>query len=500
MISLTMSNNTVRRRYSVNRLSWRTVELFALTAALAINWLAASLLPSMAFSYTSLALFIWLTLVVARISPRAAILLLPVVITRLATMLSLIAIESGAYMPEINRLGAAGSASASFALFTAIFFIVFASCFRTIERPLMQFARSELLMMITRLLAWPVIAGIAAWCCLAFLQGLQSGFPLLEGVDRFFYRRYFAAGPVMLLLDNKNLIAALLGSIAFTPSYPRLLRFSAILTLVLATMLYFLFGDKFFTILAQASFFLMPYLLRRSDHLMSVLVKVIPLAAGLISLTVGVTLFIYSGYGRLPMDRTLQLVGERVAGQGELWYIANRDFGRATHWDSHLITRYMGEINEYDVPTAPMRAGVETFFFVQRYAPESVANAVKKNQGWVQFTMGYEAMALVMFGYVGVAVLMAVAGVTIALCAAYLQRSFLSGFPPSMFFAVWTYLVLSYAFQQASLWTAASPGQLKRFLLFFVIEMLLFALNRAGQRNTRQRSRARAENVLQPGH
>jgi len=104
-----------------------------------------------------------------------------------------------------------------------------------------------------------------------------------------------------------------------------------------------------------------------------------------------------------------------------------------------------------------------------------------------------------MFGYVGVAVLMAAAGVTIALCAAYLQRAFLSGFPPSLFFAVWTYLVLTYSFQQASLWTAASPGQLKRFLLFFVIELLLFALNRAGYRSAQQRSRIVGQDVLQPG-
>src|SRR5438874_342903 len=86
----------------------------ALVAALALNWFLATSLASPLFSYTSLLLFGALILLVGRVSSAGLILLLPLVITRGATLMSLLVIEAGAYMPEVNRLGEPGDASASF--------------------------------------------------------------------------------------------------------------------------------------------------------------------------------------------------------------------------------------------------------------------------------------------------------------------------------------------------------------------------------------------------
>jgi len=467
-------------------------ETVALAAMLSLNWLLAAQSPSMLFSCTSLILFGWLLLLVARTSTAGFILLLPIVLTRSATLLSLLFIEAGAYMPEVNRLGEAGDASASFVVFTAVFFLVAAHVFRSLERAFTAYAHSPLLDDLVALLAWPIVIGCMGMGALAVLHGLQGGFPLLQGVDRFLYRREYSSGLVLILLDNKFLFAAILGAVAFTPRHAPLVKIAAQLTFAGLTALYFLFGDKFFTILAEVAFFAMPLLLRRQDRLAATLLRAAPLAVALLCASLGATLYIYSGYGKLPLDRTVTLVGERIAGQGELWFVASRDARRVTNWDEHLIHRNVMVLDDKSPPASAFANGVETYYFIEHYSPSKLAASFRKNQGWVQLTMGTEAMALVIFGYVGVAVVMALLGGLIALVGLYLRRAFASAFPLSLFFAVWTYLQVYFTVQQASLWSIAAPGQIKRLLLFATIEVVLLAINRGQILNLRARAAAAA--------
>ena len=466
--------------------------IVALAAALAVNWSLAAALPDPLFSITSLALFGGLLLLVGRISASGLILLLPLVITRAATLLSLMVIEAGAYMPEVNRLGAPGDASASFVAFTTVFFVVFALVFRRCERWFLAYARSPLLDDLVDWLGWPVVALCAALGVFAFLHGLQGGFPLLAGVDRFLYRRAYSSDLVLILLDNKFLFAAMLGAIAFTPRYRPLLKTAAMLTFLALTGLYFLFGDKFFTILAEVAFFAMPLLLARQGRLAGTLLRLAVPAAALLCTALAATLYIYSGYGRLPLDRTVTLVGERIAGQGELWFVASRDARRVTHWDAPLVAANIDTLGDKSPPASAFANGVETYYFIQRYAPAKLAASFRKNQGWVQLTMGTEAMALVMFGYVGVGIVMALLGALVAFAALYLRRAFASRFPLSLFFAVWTFLQVYFSAQQASLWSIAAPGQVKRLLLFATIEIVLLAINRAQALSGQGRARAAA--------
>lgn len=464
--------------------------IIALTAALVLNWALAATFSSTIFGLTSLLLFAALLLLVARISAAGLILLLPLVITRGATLVSLLVIEAGAYMPEVNRLGAPGDASASFVAFTALFFLTFALVFRACERWFLGFARSPLLDQVVSWLGWPVVGLCMAMGALALLHGMQSGFPLLAGVDRFLYRREYSSGLVLILLDNKFLFAAMLGAVAFAPRYQPLLKTCAILTFLALTALYFLFGDKFFTILAEVAFFAMPLLLARQGQLAGTMLRLAVPVAALLCAALGATLYIYSGYGRLPLDRTVTLVGERIAGQGELWFVASRDARRVTHWDAHLVARNLDTLGDKSPPASAFANGVETYYFIQRYAPAKLADSFRKNGGWVQLTMGTEAMALVMFGYVGVGIIMAFLGVLVALAALYLRRAFASAFPLSLFFAVWTFLQVYFSAQQASLWSIAAPGQINRLLLFVTVEIVLLAVNRAQLLTARDRARA----------
>jgi hypothetical protein len=452
--------------------------LVAFVAVAAVHWWLADAASSPIFSWTSLLLFGWLLLIVARLSAAALILLLPLVITRGAALLSLLVIEAGAYMPEVNQLGTPGDASASFVAVTALFFLTVAILIRFAERPAIAYARSPLIDQAVALLGWPVVIVCVGWGALAFVDGVRAGFPLLQGVDRFLFRREFGSPIILALLDQKFLISVMLGSVAFAPRHAPMLKTAAILTLSGLTCLYFLFGDKFFTILTEVSIFAMPFLLLRRGRLAPTFLRLAPAALALICGSLGATLYIYSDYGKLPMDRTIALVGERVAGQGELWFVATRDMRRVADWDRQLTARYTAVLEEDSGPASASANGVETYYFINRYAPTKLAESFRKSGGWVQFTMGTEAMLLAMFGYVGAMIGMVLAGLIVGLSLLYLRRAFASGFPLSLYFAMWTFLQVYLAVQQASWWSIAAPGQIKRFLLFGTIELVLLAINR----------------------
>jgi hypothetical protein len=426
----------------------------------------------------------------ARWLPRAAVLASPLIITRAATVLSLIFIEGGGYMPEIGRVGRPGDASASFVFVSALFFATYAVVFRAFDRIVSMHAKSNLVTRLTTVLRWPVIGGCAVLGLLALVQGLQTGFPLLQGVDRFLYRRFYGEGPVLLLLDNKVIVAALLGSIVFSGSAARLERAAAAALSVLVILECFLFGDKFFTILSAAAYFVMPGFLLRGEAMARALSRMLLAGAVLLAAVFAITVYIYSDYGTLPIDRAGARLAERVAGQGELWFVATQDDPAVLGWKTNEVQQYVASVrDDKDPQGAAFANGADTYHFVFKYAPQKLKDAFKANGGWVQFTMGFEAIGLVMFGYVGVMILMVLAGGLLALFSLFLYRAFLSEFPLSIIMAGWASLQFGMAVQQASLWAIFAAGQWRRFFLFIVLETCLAALNR-GESKAREHRRS----------
>ncbi len=457
----------------------RTLETCAFVCLLVVNWILAAQAPSQIFSYTSLLLFVWMALLLIRMHPRAAILALPLLITRGATLISLVFIEAGSAMPEIGRSGAAGDASASFTAFSTLLFLVYALVFAAGERAVLGSARSPLLDRIVAMLRWPIIALCVALGLMAVAQGLHTGFPVFEHVDRFYYRRFYGQGIVLILLDNKFLLGAALGSVAFGRTSPTLTRAAAICTLVGLLGTFFLFGDKFFTLLTMATYFLMPYLLRNEQALLKTFAKGWLVATLALGGVFGATLYIYSDYGDAPLSVGMAKLGDRIAGQGELWFVATQDDRRLLAYDPNMVRSYATSLNAEDPAASDFETGVETFFFINRYTPQPLRASFHKNQGWVQLTMGSEALALAGFGYAGVALLMVAAGVIAALPALYLRRAFASEFPLSIVMALWMSLQAYSLLQQGAVWSVFARGQLRRFLVFVIFEVVLFGFNRA---------------------
>jgi hypothetical protein len=442
------------------------------------NWALAHAVRSPVFAYSSAMLFGWFVLLMTRWLPRAAILAMPLIITRAATVISLIFIEGGAYMPEIGRVGAPGDASASFVFVSALFFTSYAIVFFALDRIVSMYARSRIVGRLAVLLRWPVIGICAVLAGLVLLQGSRTGFPLLHGVDRFLYRRFYGEGAVLLLLENKSIVAAVLGSMVFSTSTTRLEKAAAATLFLSVIVECFLFGDKFFTILSAAAYFAMPGLLLGGQAMRRAIPRILLAGSVLLAAVVSITVYIYSDYGTLPMDRASERLAERVAGQGELWFVATQDAPALLDWKADEVQRYVGSLQDKDPGSAAFADGADTYYFIFKYAPQKLKDAFKANQGWVQYTMGFEAIGLVMFGYVGLTLLVTAAGALAALFYLFLYRAFLSENPLSIVMASWASMQIYMAVQQASLWAVFATGQWRRFFLFAVVETCLAAVNR----------------------
>ena len=467
----------------------RGLEACSFLCLLTVNWILAASAPSPVFSVTSLALFLWMALLMVRMAPRAAVLALPLLITRGATVISLVFIEAGSAMPEIGRYGAPGDACASFVAFSTLLFASFAAVFALGERWVTVDASSPLLDRIVRLGRWPVIALCGVLGLAALAAGAKTGFPIFEHVDRFFYRRFYGGSFVLPLLDNKVVLGAMLGAVAFGRGASRLMRTAATLTMGGLMLVFALFGDKFFTLLTTAAYFAMPYLLQREKALLRTIAKAWLPATLLLIAAFGATLYIYTDYGETSVERGVARLGDRIAGQGELWFVATQDSRRLTAFDHRVADEYRESLDAPEPTVFDFAHGLETYGFIYRYTPEPLRRSFVRNQGWVQLTMGYEAVALANFGYLGVALLVLAAGAVAALPALYLRRAFASEFPLSIAFAVWTTLQAYILLQQAEAWAMFARGQTRRFLLFLIFEVVLLGFNR-GQRAPHPRTPA----------
>ena len=460
-------------------------EFLLFAVAVALNWFAAHMAPHLIFSVVAMGLFGWMFYLLMRFSPRGAIILLPFLIVRASMIISLVFIDTGAKMPEMGLVGEPSDSTASFVAYISVFFFVAGAVFNVFERAFTRHVRSDYLRQIVRLTIWPII-GISLLAALALiLHGLQNGFPLLSGVDRFFYRRYFGSPLLVNILNYKFVFAMLLGTVVFSKSTSKLQKNIAIGTFLGMTVSYFLFGDKFFTILVNACYFSMSYLLIKPDNFRKTIVKIAPFGAAIVLVMFGITTYIYSDYGKISLSETIERVSGRITGQGQLWYVANINEKNLFKLDKNLFDEHVAYLSDDNPSYYAFAHGLEQFYFIYKYSPKEYVDNARLAQGWWGLTAGYEAMALVIFGFGGAFFFMALSGAIVALPALYMLRAQRSQFMLSLMLATW-FLNEAYVMtNQFGLWHLFGTHQAKVFVAISLLEAGLFLFNRGLDPNRR---------------
>lgn len=302
-------------------------------AAIALNAVVAALAPRWLFALLALSSFTTLVSVVYRASPLFVVALSPILFFWLTELFSGVFIEAGAYMVETRTLGEATGAFSRLALLYGLVLVVgwltWAGFCSRGERLLQECVRRP------RKVPGEVIVLliIAAILIVFFGFGLINGFPLLQGVDRFAYRLSAGSQALISFLGNRYIMFALLGLIAAFGDR-RAAAGSLYVTLMAISILY---GEKFTSLMVGTLFFSMPLALRRLSGTGQLpWGKVAAAGVGLLVLVVPIILLNY-GLMEDP-GRAVERLGQRAALQGQLWYLADRDFAQLIAFDPHSIT------------------------------------------------------------------------------------------------------------------------------------------------------------------
>ena len=448
--------------------------------ALLVNATVGVLAPNMASSVASTILFLLSVALLFRADPLSIWLLLPFLWLQFTVLLSLNFAEGGATMPEMAETGGPSTAAVSYGLYALLTVVIAVVARRRLAR---RFAipRSSapsagnrpVSLLDVGLLVLAAGAGVYL-----LAAGLRTGFPLLTHTDRFMYRRLDADVITVDILDLQLLPALALGVGRLTTSSVALRRvYVGLFMLLLADSA--LFGDKFTILLMSLLAFVTPGMIDAPDAMVRTGIRFLP-AFGLVALLMtAATLFIYSSYGTLGLGDTLLLIGDRISGQGQLWYVTVQHNASLFRFDTKSIDGVLSSIFYRNPADYMFRHRLGPYAFVQAYAPPLKYQAVLHDEGSVTPTMGFEAYGLALFGYAGLLVQVVASGVALAALGLFIERALRSGNPLRALFPAFLLNASLKLFAQGTLFNVCSVPMFKSYAAFILFDLVIAILARS---------------------
>ncbi len=363
-------------------------------ALLALNALWASFAPTTLNAAIAFFTFVGLALTMLRTAPAYVVAMSPLLFYWTTELISGIAIEGGAFMVETDVIGTPTGAFARIALVYAALFI--AGHFVWRRSPLKAgFAKTsggfpgELF----------IVCGAFALIAVFFLFGAANGFPLLEGVDRYTYRRGAGSDALISFLDNRTIYFSLVGMVAASGRYRR----AGFALFALGIIISLLYGEKFTTIVEGFLFFFIPVLIQRLAEGHALPVRQLAYAgAAAVVITVLAILVNYGAF--YSFDGSLTMLAERGALQGQLWFLADRDYGHLFAYNADSIAAALRSIyvlSEQSQVIAGTSHGM--YFVMEPYTdPEKLFWTMDAGGGFIFAHFPYWLMVS---GYAGMALM-----------------------------------------------------------------------------------------------
>jgi hypothetical protein len=459
------------------------VKALALAVAVLANCAFAILWPHPAMTVMGILLLLVGVGMMFSANAPAVVLVVPFFILHCSVMVSLVAIESGGLMKEMGIVGYSSTSGASYVIYSLIFLVSSTLTFARLQRRSVQSGwlheqgddRRPFILSLASL-----AIGFVATSYLIF-AGLRTGFPLLTGTDRFAFRSAEADILTLNLLNLKFTIAAAIG-VGGAFSATTLLRNLHHFLFSSYVAVSFLYGDKFFIILSSAAFYAMPFLLRNPMEIARAIRRLTPFALLAIISVAGVTTFVYSDYGSLGLEETLTKLGERVAGQGQLWFMVVEDSPSWLNLNTTIVKENLASVFSGSGTNYAFEHKLGPFHFVEKYMPSAMYLSFLRNGGWVTPTMVFEAYGLVTFGYLGLAFGMSLMGIVAGYAAHFLARSIMTGNPVNVLLPAYVMAQLVSFMAQAALSAAVSMGTLKACGAFLVLQIAFAVFVKRGAR------------------
>jgi Family of unknown function (DUF6418) len=376
---------------------------FAAAAALALG---ANFYPSALWAYAALLLFSSFCFGLLRHSTVTFLLFVPLLALRITEFISGAAIESGAYMTETAGYGEATGAFTRLLLIYILFFGT-ATCVVEAMWPKMRrmFVEAPDIWERQAKVIWYgllVIMGIGTTYLIRL--GINNGFPLFTGADRFEYLYTLDSPYYSALLQNRLVIVPFIGVLFALPRY-RIGAGAMIAWLLIASIV---FGEKFTSLLMILSVFAVPAgLVHIANGRPIPLTKVLGIAAAIVVITVPAVFIAYGATKNI--DAAAQRYGERVALQGQLWYRADQKYLNAGRFDDKAIASDIAtwfKPGEQSATKVGTRFGL--YYVMEKFTPSRTLGwTMETGNGFVFSLYPYLMMTMGLIGLLIVSSLLA---------------------------------------------------------------------------------------------
>ncbi len=355
---------------------------FVVAAGLAFG---ATLFPSAGWAYAALAVFGSLCFGLLRTSPATFLLFVPLLALRVTEFISGAAIEAGAFMIETR---VTGHATGGFTRLLLIYLLFFLTATLVVEaswprlKPLFRNAPERWEPQGS--LIWKVLLVIMAVATVYLVRlGINNSFPLIAHIDRFAYLEKINSPIYSAWITNRLVVVPFIGVLFGIPRYR--LRGALLLVWLLATSI--LFGEKFTSLLMILSIFSIPAGLVHIANDRPIPTGLIgAIALGVVTITVPAVLI---AYGALTdFDAATKKYGDRVALQGQLWYVTDERYLAVAQFDDRAIAADVAtwlQPGEQDATKAGTRFGL--YYVMQRFTPSRTMGWTMEGGGGFVFSL-----------------------------------------------------------------------------------------------------------------
>jgi hypothetical protein len=406
--------------------------------------------PTALYSIIGLGIFCLFTVALARHAPVSFILLLKYIFFRFTTLISGIAIEFGAEMPELGLIGEASGSTVRLIMVYVFFITVSAVVIELIKKVIVERANDYKARINIQFHIWVPLFFLALTLVtvIVLIIGSKAGFPMFTGNSRLAFREEVGSKFFLLYMTNRSIFVALLGLlIAVCTGLRRKLSISLFLMLIGVSIL---FGEKFTSLVSMAMLVIIPSIILNGKIQSLNLAKLGAALTVITAFTVPIILSVY-GWSEDPILALERLTG-RFAGQGQLWFVADRDVSCLICLDlealQHNLVSFLST-NASELSNHPPYFGAKYFMF--NYMESGLLFLFLETKA-LTLTFALEAYLLSTNGWMLQLLPLTMCAVTYAMALSYLMYGFFKSDPISIFFALKLLIWINGALQQGELW------------------------------------------------
>ncbi|MCK4371831.1 MAG: hypothetical protein KAW61_01735 [candidate division Zixibacteria bacterium] len=387
-----------------------------------------------------------------------------------AAIISCAYLESGHYITEQAVFASATGATSRLVIYNLVFFLaslVIITPF--IRNPAHSVDLSKT---ISDRSVWTICLVISVLLATLYAGLYVYGVPLFEGIDRFEYWLNHP-NPIFRTLGGQIFLLMFLLGILFSCSKRRIYLF-----LLFGVCIYLILqGGKFSGMFLVGYFFLLPVFITKAvtGEMQFSLKKIGMYTAIIATVILSLLYYHYSEIYNAPESTVVDAIFNRALGlQGHVWWGTDVEvMNRSGLVDVDQLGREFSSFISFS--SAEEDVGIK--YLMSLIAPPHIANAFL-DKG-VVFTMGYPAIGLYIFGYVGLVIFQVMVAGIVVPAAVYVYRKLARRQLIRAAVAIKIFIDVYGAFTVGAFYLLFSPKVLMYILVAFAIEGFIFMGNRA---------------------